>query len=270
MEGRGAYNKHGAIQAAGVASALPLLEKAVRNMELGSGESPIVIADYGSSQGKNSLAPMRIAIKNLRQRVGPKRPMLVFHIDQRSNDFNSLFEMLARDPESQRPVRGAPKVFPCAIGRSFYEQVVPCDSVHLAWSSYAAVWLSSVPTLIAGHIRAGRGTESERAAFQRQAAEDWKNFVSLKGKRAAAWRLSCDRATWSERRWRSGTGPRDCDGSCKRTTGRDGQRRRNYCRGTSPTGDRKFCAAQVRSSRAVQIRCAVSRPCSRDLRYLSG
>ncbi len=39
---------------------------------------------------------------------------------------------------------------------------------------------SSVPTLIAGHIRAGRGTESERAAFQRQAAEDWKNFVSLR------------------------------------------------------------------------------------------
>ncbi len=65
MEGRGAYNKHGAIQAAGVASALPLLEKAVRNMELGSGDEPIVIADYGSSQGKNSLAPMRIAIENL-------------------------------------------------------------------------------------------------------------------------------------------------------------------------------------------------------------
>jgi hypothetical protein len=41
--------------------------RAVRNIVLDPGDEPVVIADYGSSQGKNSLAPMRIAIRNLRR-----------------------------------------------------------------------------------------------------------------------------------------------------------------------------------------------------------
>jgi salicylate 1-O-methyltransferase len=39
-------------------------------------------------------------------------------------------------------------VFPCAIGRSFYDSVLPSNSVDIGWSSFAAMWLSSVPTLI--------------------------------------------------------------------------------------------------------------------------
>ncbi len=178
MEGEGAYNRHARFQAGGIALALPLLEKAVRNIELDGGDQPVVIADYGSSQGKNSLAPVRIAIRGLRRLVSANRPIFVFHVDQAANDFNSLFDVLGSDPD--RYTRDEPDVFPCAIGRSFYEQVLPAESVHVGWSSYAAVWLSRIPTLISGHFRANRGTEAERAAFQRQAAEDWEKFLSLR------------------------------------------------------------------------------------------
>jgi len=143
MEGKGAYNKYAKIPAAGAALATPLLEKAVRKITLDPEDQPVVIADYGSSQGKNSLAPMRIAIRNLRERLGPDRPIAVFHIDQPSNDFNSLFEVLSSDPD--RYALDEPNVFPSAIGRSFYEQVLPSESVHLAWFSYAAVWLRRIP-----------------------------------------------------------------------------------------------------------------------------
>lgn len=51
-------------------------------------DRPVVIADYGSSQGKNSLAPMGVAI--LRERVGPSRPTLVFHIDAPSKQTHFL------------------------------------------------------------------------------------------------------------------------------------------------------------------------------------
>ena len=78
--------------------ALPSLEKAVRNMALDPGDQPLVIADYGSSQGKNSLAPIRVAIRILRERTGPSRPIFVFHVDQPSNDFNALFDVLDTDP----------------------------------------------------------------------------------------------------------------------------------------------------------------------------
>jgi SAM dependent carboxyl methyltransferase len=84
--------------------------RAVRNIVLDPGDQPVVIADYGSSQGKNSLAPMRIAIRNLR-RLGPNRPIVFFQIDQPSNDFNSLFEVLSSDPD--RYILDEANVFPC-------------------------------------------------------------------------------------------------------------------------------------------------------------
>jgi hypothetical protein len=178
MEGKGAYNKYAALPAGGAALALPFLGEAVRNLEFDAGDRPIVIADYGSSQGKNSLAPMQLAVKSLRLRVGPSRPVVVFHVDQPTNDFNSLFQVLATEPDSY--ALRETNVFPCAIGRSFYEAVLPPDSVHLGWCSYAAVWLSRIPTLIPGHFISLRSTDSVRAEFARQAARDWSEFLCLR------------------------------------------------------------------------------------------
>jgi hypothetical protein len=180
MEAQGAYNRNASLPAGGGALALPLLEKAVRNVVLGSGDQPVVIADYGSSQGKNSLLPMQAAIKGLRRRLGPDRPISVVHVDQPSNDFNTLFAVLDADPE--RYVLSEPNVFPSAIGRSFYENVLPPSSVHLGWSSYAAVWLSSIPTLIPGHFYPLCSTGMVRAEFDRQGAQDWETFLSLRAR----------------------------------------------------------------------------------------
>jgi hypothetical protein len=178
MEGGGSYNTHARIPAGGANLALPFLEQAVRGVTVEGGSEPLVIADYGSSQGKNSLAPMRVAIKELRARVGPERPIFVAHIDQAANDFNTLFDVLHKDPE--RYSRDDPKVYPSAIGRSFYESVFPRDHVHLGWSSYAAVWLSRIPMSIPDHFISLASTGEVRAAFERQAAEDWTAFLSLR------------------------------------------------------------------------------------------
>ena len=123
MEGKGAYNKHAVLPAEGAALALPLLEKAVCELTLDSSNEPVVIADYGSSQGKNSLTPLKITINGLRKRTAPNRPISVFHIDQPANDFNSLFEVLYADPNTY--VLDDPEVYAAAIGKSFYENVFP-------------------------------------------------------------------------------------------------------------------------------------------------
>jgi hypothetical protein len=186
MEGKGAYSRYGKIAAGGAAVAAPFLENAVRKIALEPENQPVVIADYGSSQGKNSLAPMGLAIRNLRPRIRADRPVLVFHVDQPSNDFNSLFEVLHTDPD--RYARDGANVFPCAIGRSFYEQVLPADSVHLGWCSFAAVWLRRVPSLIPGHLFPPSSKGAVRATFERQAAEDWETFLSLRACEMVTWR----------------------------------------------------------------------------------
>ena len=180
MEGGGSYNLHARIPAHGGSLALPYLEEAARYLALPPASEPIVIADYGSSQGKNSLAPMRAAIRCLRTRVGSERPITVVHVDQHANDFNTLFDVLHSDPE--RYAMDDPNVFPSAIGRSFYENVFPKEQVDLGWCSYSAVWLSRIPALIPGHFVSLASTGDVRAAFDRQAADDWKLFLSLRSR----------------------------------------------------------------------------------------
>jgi hypothetical protein len=180
MEAKDAYNRHARLPADGAALALPLLEKAVQGVEIEPHGQPIVIADYGSSQGKNSMAPMQLAIRGLRRRIGPNRAISIFHIDQPSNDFATLFAVL--DGDADRYIMGEPNVFPAAIGRSFYQSVLPPGSVHLGWSSYAAVWLSEIPTLIPGHFFPALSTGMVRTEFARQGAKDWEAFLSLRAK----------------------------------------------------------------------------------------
>jgi SAM dependent carboxyl methyltransferase len=180
MEGQGAYNRHSQRPAAGGARAIPLLEKAARDMKPGPGDQPILIADYGSSQGRNSLPPMRAAIAILRERFGPDRPICVAHTDLPGNDFNTLFNTLHTNPDSY--LRAQPNVFASAIGRSFYDSVFPPGQVALGWSSYAAMWLSRVPASIPGHYWEQRATGAAREAFDTQAAGDWRNFLSLRAR----------------------------------------------------------------------------------------
>jgi hypothetical protein len=180
MEGGGAYNQHAAPQAAGAAVALRLLQDAARTIALPSGDEPIAIVDYGSSPGFNSIAPMRAAIESLRTRSEVERPILVYHQDLPLNDFNALFGVLDRDPQSY--LRDAPNVFACAIARSFYERVTPDNFVCLGWSSFSAMWLSRTPMTIPGHFFPGRATGETRDAFEKQAAADWARFLSLRAR----------------------------------------------------------------------------------------
>jgi hypothetical protein len=184
MEGGGSYNLHAKIPAGGGSLALPYLEEATRSLAVRPGTDPLVIADYGSSQGKNSLAPMRTAIRCLRSRVGNERAVMVVHVDQHANDFNTLFDVLHND--SERYSLDDPNVFPFAIGRSFYENVFPREQVDLGWCSYAAVWLRRIPALIPGHFISVACTGEVRAAFDLQAADDWRLFLSLRARELRA------------------------------------------------------------------------------------
>jgi hypothetical protein len=176
----GAYNKHALQQAVGGASALSLLEQAARSVTLDSSDQPVVIADYGSSQGKNSLRPMRIAIAALRERLSWETPISVVHTDLPENDFSTLFHLLEAAPDSY--LRDQRDVFASAIGRSFYEQLFPSNHVTLGWSAYAVLWPSRMPPLIPGHFYCTRSSGTVLETFNKWADEDWRVFLSHRAK----------------------------------------------------------------------------------------
>lgn len=180
MEGQGAYNRHASRPAAAAVLAIPLLEHSARMVDPGPDDLPLMIADYGSSQGRNSLRPMRAAIAILRERLGSDRIIRVTHTDLPENDFSTLFHTLRDDPDSY--LQNQPNVFADAVGRSFYESVLPPGQVSLGWSSCAACWLSRVPAYIPGHFHDLRATGAAREAFDAQAAADWLTFLSLRAR----------------------------------------------------------------------------------------
>ena len=104
---------------------------------------PVVLADYGASTGHNSLLPIGAAIEVLSKRIRTDQAVLVTHTDVAENDFTVLFRTLADDPDTYLGRKAA--AFATAIGRSFYPQILPSDSVTLAWSSWAIHWLSRLP-----------------------------------------------------------------------------------------------------------------------------
>ncbi|MBZ9939229.1 class I SAM-dependent methyltransferase [Mesorhizobium sp. BR1-1-16] len=176
MEGHGGYNSRSAVQASTASPALPRLERAAVDVPLSPGKGAIVVADYGASQGRNSLMPMSIAVRRLRQRLETGRAISVVHTDLADNDFSALFELLNTDPESYlKQDQGA---FASAIGRSFYEQILPDDSVTLGWCAWSVQWLSRTPVAIPDHVQVAYSKDdATRAAFAAQAADDWLVFL---------------------------------------------------------------------------------------------
>jgi hypothetical protein len=169
------------VQAAGLLPAVALLEQAARTVTLTPPPWPVNIADYGCSAGHNSLLPISSALDALRQRVGPERAICVAHTDLPGNDFTALFETLTTDADSY--LRGDRAAFPSAIGRSFYEQVLPSESVSLGWSSWAIQWLSRVPAPIPDQVQVAYSRDpAAHTAFARQAAEDWQTFLGVRSR----------------------------------------------------------------------------------------
>lgn len=175
------YTESSRLQAAGLSEAVTLFEQAAGAVPLPGAPQPIVIADYGASTGHNSLMPVGAAIRTLRGRTRREHAVLVAHTDIAENDFTTLFRTLAEDPDSY--LRKDPATFASAVGRSFYGQILPSNSVTLGWSSWACQWLSSVPGPVPDHIVVAHSQDAEiKAAYARQAAHDWHEFVAYRGR----------------------------------------------------------------------------------------
>ena len=116
MEGDGFYNRNSAMQAAGTALLSTIWEAACKTVAINADDSAVTIVDYGSSQGRNSMVPIRLAMDALRKRAGQMIPIEVVHTDLPSNDFSALFEAMVKEPDSY--MSGTSGVFPSSVKKS--------------------------------------------------------------------------------------------------------------------------------------------------------
>ncbi|MEP9354695.1 hypothetical protein ABLE93_13990 [Xanthobacter sp. KR7-65] len=172
----GYYNEHAQHQAGGGVNGLPMIDRAFALLAI---DGPVTIADYGCAQGRNSLAPVARALTHVRRARGDV-PVTVIHTDQPDNDFATLFGLLHDDPASY--LRHDSNIFAAAVGRSFYEQVLPPGSVDFGWSSFATHWLSTPPVAEADHLWPRMANPAVTARFAAQAAIDWRTFLACRAR----------------------------------------------------------------------------------------
>eukprot|EP01103_Thecamoeba_quadrilineata_P007812 TRINITY_DN17633_c0_g1_i1.p1 TRINITY_DN17633_c0_g1~~TRINITY_DN17633_c0_g1_i1.p1 ORF type:complete len:367 (+),score=82.50 TRINITY_DN17633_c0_g1_i1:64-1164(+) len=182
---RGDYNQHSRLQNSMAGQGIPYLDAVLKTTDFkkNTESSPFVIADYGSATGSNSYGPVQTIVTHLHQHQ-PNREVLVTHVDLPSTDWCKLFALIEKDRYNLSGETTQAKIFTSVVGRSFYEQVLPRESVDIGISTSAVHWLSKLPCRLSKSIFASKltTTEEEYASFENQAKSDWATFLSQREK----------------------------------------------------------------------------------------
>ncbi|CAF0784049.1 unnamed protein product [Didymodactylos carnosus] len=182
------YNLNSTPQLTAVQKSLPFIQKAVKEYQTTSSSttpSPFTIVDYGCSQGGNSLIAIQEILSALRQKYDgggdgsfPDDFLIVFN-DLPTNDWNTLIKTVVKESLPNR------RCFTLASGRSFYEQILPLNTVDFGYTSTAIHWLSKKPCNLSNQCFSCSVTDNKPEEFQlwkEQACEDYRLFLQQRSK----------------------------------------------------------------------------------------
>jgi gibberellin A4 carboxyl methyltransferase len=186
MTGGGFYNQNSTPQWDATAAILEHLEVAADALPI-DGNGPVCLADFGCSEGRNSIAALSRPVTRLVRRTD--RPIQTIHSDLPTNDFSSLLRSLRPEGHS---VFGHPNVYSSVVGGSMYDQLLPDRSLHMATTFNAIGFLSRKPiATLPGYIfpngpsvvrNNGFVTEEDQAAFSELARKDIATFLRARAK----------------------------------------------------------------------------------------
>lgn len=189
MVGGGFYDANSAPQWRAIEAVFPLITNAMATLEV-EGEGTIWLADFGCSEGHNSIAVMAEALDTLLPRT--PRSIQTIHSDLPTNDFSKLLLNIRSDGRS---VFGSEKVFSCVVAGSMYDQLVPDGSLHLATTFNAIGFLSRRPlSQLPDYIfpngpsaarSNGKVSETDRQTFAELAKQDVASFLKVRARELA-------------------------------------------------------------------------------------
>ncbi|OLP95336.1 Anthranilate O-methyltransferase 2 [Symbiodinium microadriaticum] len=195
MFGEGEYNKASQSQAE---SLKLVLNGLLEDMKTWKGKVSEVarlrVADYGCSQGKSSLPIVSAVIA-----AGESTPIDFFFTDLPQNDWDSarlLLQSLGHVEPADKASFHSPALLQPFVddakagnhsvrmlmcGRSFYEQVIPSNSIDLGFSGTAMHWVSHAPKgsgfFFGGdlYFRKLERSNPMRLEWENLAAKDWES-----------------------------------------------------------------------------------------------
>jgi hypothetical protein len=176
MVGGGYYDAHSSFQAETAASVTQLLQQAVAALTMPA-DGQVIVADYGCSEGRNSMATVTTALDLLSARGA--KGFGVVHNDLPTNDWNTLARNLSGADSYLAKVPQARALF---APRGFFEKVTTPSSITLGTSGSAAHWLSRQPPDLdmPRSLYRSDAPPPELAKILKQAADDWQSFLAAR------------------------------------------------------------------------------------------
>jgi hypothetical protein len=179
MRGGGYYDDHSEYQRRVAGTAAQLVARCVADTPQPAPRNTFVVADYGCSTGRNSIASVGAAVRAVRARWADQ-PLAAIHNDLPTNDWNALFANLRSAPDGYLRAAGPP-VLALASAVSFFEPAAPAGSVSLGLSFSAAHWLRRQPEVaVPEGIYFPEATGRARDALTAQADADWTAFLAAR------------------------------------------------------------------------------------------
>jgi len=177
-KGDGFYNKWSHLQRVSIEKAKHIITDSAKSLtktDRFMRDRTIGIADYGCSQGYNSLFALTPVLNELKGNSSKNFSIVLNDLPQ--NDWNSLFKTYSELNQTKN-------YFLYGNMKSFFSPIVPECSVHFGFSGTAFHWLSSVPTRLKNYIyihHVGHRRDSpEFQAFSDRAAKDWKAILQAR------------------------------------------------------------------------------------------
>jgi len=164
----GSYNSNSSPQLALIQSSIPFIKKAIEILDIVPSSFPLIVADFGSSHGSNSIYVIKLIIDYVKELNKTERSFLIIHNDLPTNDWKTLFDVANHQDKTY---------FGLASGKSFYEQCLPPNSLTIGYSSAAIHWLSRKPCNISNHCISIFAQGEELQAFKAQARDDYRQFL---------------------------------------------------------------------------------------------
>ena len=188
MEGKGAYNKYATCQVEVFEKTRSNLEQAVKRLldRLNGSKKRFTLADLGTSQGLNSMPMIDFVLQKYEEHCKDPLEFMVYHEDQPSNDFISLFDTLHSDVSYLKKRSNA---YSAVISKSFYDRLFPSNSVDHVVCYTSLQWLSHIPCTFEGnrncHIQSSlppiEETNPKAAAMWKECAQaDLVRFLHLR------------------------------------------------------------------------------------------
>ena len=157
-------------------SSTPIVIKAIKSMKISKDQDLFTFSDMGTADGGTSLKMIEALIKSI-QIKNPGISFNIIYTDQPKNDFNGLIHTVLGLGHFPSYLETTKRVFPLFSANSFYNQILPNESLDFGFSATAMHWLSGKPCDISDHVHMVGAAGEEYFRFSERGKKDWETIL---------------------------------------------------------------------------------------------